>query len=204
MKRFASLFLRAAMALAFVLGPGASPALAGPVYHVAIDTGSLSGQGGYLDFLLMGLDNAAPVQATISNVAGRFDGASFTVGAAAGSVASGVTLDNSSGWTEFGQWAQFGGVFSFDIGFDTGAGFADGIGAGTSLSVALLDASLNYLGTAGDVATFSLQPGQDDVVVVGAGFASVEANAVPEPSTAWLGAAGLLLLTGMARRRTLR
>jgi hypothetical protein len=76
---------------------------------------------------------------------------------------------------------------------------APGIGCGTTLSVALPDADFGYLrGTSGDIATFALLPGQDAGVLAQAGFAAV--NAVPEPSSAWLAAAGLLM-GGVLRRR---
>jgi hypothetical protein len=202
MKHFTSIFLRTvvtpAVALAIALG-SAGPALAGPLYHVTIDTGTLSGQSGWLDFLFMGLDGATPVEASVSHLAGALGSASFASGQAGGSAGAGITIGNGDTFNEFGQWADFGGLFSFDVAFDTAAT----PGAGSTLAVALLDADWNYLGAPGDIVTFSLQAGRDDAITAAAGIASVglAVNAVPEPSTAWLGAAGLLLMGGMLRRR---
>ena len=195
--KLSSIFLRAALALA--LACSTALASAGPQYHVSVDTQSLAGQSGYLYFLFLGLVNAAPATATLSNFSGDFGAGVVTSGDAAGDVAGQLTLGNGSAWTEFAQWAHFGGLFGFDVAFEV----ASGSGAGTTLSVALLDADFGYLpATAGDVVTFALLPGQDAVVTADAGFAAVnEVTTVPEPSSAWLGAAGLLLMGGALRRR---
>jgi hypothetical protein len=195
MNKIASFFLRAALALTLAIGAG--PAWAGPQYHVTINTASLAGQQGYLDFLFLGLDNAAPAVATLSSLSGGFDGTIYTDGEAAGSAATTVTIGNGGAMNEFALWGAFGGQLSFDVGFEV-----EGlVGAGTTLSVTLLDADFRYLGTSGDVVTFALQPGAADVVTVAPGLASVgTASAVPEPATAWLGAAGLLLMGGVRRK----
>jgi hypothetical protein len=199
MNKIASLFLRAALALALAIGAGS--AWAGPQYHVTINTAGLAGQEGYLDFLFLGLDNAAPAVATLSGLTGDFHGPIYTDGEVAGSAATRVTIGNGSAMNEFALWGGFGGLLSFDVGFSV-----EGlVGAGTTLSVTLLAADFRYLGTNGDVVTFALQPGAPDVVTVAPGQASVgTASAVPEPATAWLGAAGLLLMGGVRRRKTRR
>jgi hypothetical protein len=199
MNKIASLFLRAALALTLAIGAGS--AWAGPQYHVTIDTASLAGQQGYLDFLYLGLDNAAPAVATLSGFKGRFDGTVYADGEVAGSAATRVTIGNGGAFNEFALWGAFGGLLGFDVGFEV-----EGLqGAGTTLSVALLDADFRYLGTSGDVVTFALQPGAADVVTSAPGLAVVgTASAVPEPATAWLGAAGLLLMGGVRRRKSTR
>ena len=204
MTKLNTMFVRAAAALALALGCCSGQALAAPLYHVAIDTTALSGQAGYLDFLYLALDNADPAQATLTHFAGDFDGPSFSFGGALGTVDSAVTLASANGGSELGQWARLGGRFSFDVAFgdDAGANPGAGVFAGSTFSVALLDDSYRYLGTTGDLVTISLQPGQPDAISVDAGFAAV--NAVPEPSSAWLGAAGLLLLAGSRRRASRR
>jgi hypothetical protein len=195
MNKIASLFLRATMALALAIGAGS--AWAGPQYHVTIDTAGLAGQQGYLDFLFLGLDKAAPAVATLSSLRGDFDGTTYTDGEVAGSAATAVTIGNGGAMNEFALWGGFGGLLSFDVAFDV-----EGLtGPGTTLSVTLLDADFRYLGTSGDVVTFALQPGAADVVTVAPGLATVNtASAVPEPATAWLGAAGLLLMAGVRRK----
>jgi hypothetical protein len=197
------MFVRTAAALSLALGCCAAPALAAPVaaassYHVAIDTTAFAGQAGYLDFLYMALDNADPARATLTHITGDFGPDSFVFGGASGTAGAGVALDSGKGGSEFAQWARLGGLFSFDVAFDTqpAAGTGAGVFAGTTFSVALLDSGLRYLGATGDLVTISLQPGQPDLVAADAAFASVT---VPEPSTAWLGAAGLLLLAASRR-----
>lgn len=195
MTSFKSYILRALLALAIACGAG--PALAGTSYHVSIDTSTLSGQSGYLDFLFLGLADATPAAVQLSNFSGNVASSSFTLGEASGSAAAGVSIANGSAWNEFGQWASFGGLFEFDVSFTVGAELA----AGTTLSLALLDDQFNYLGTAGDILTFALQPGLPDALTVNSQFATVSASPVPEPSSLMLMAAGTLLLTGVARRR---
>jgi MYXO-CTERM domain-containing protein len=203
MTTFNTMLLRAAAALTLALGCCAVPALAAPTYHVAIDTRAFSGQEGYLDFLYMALNNADPAQATLTHIAGDFGQDSFVFGGASGTTGAGVTLDSGKGGSEFAQWARLGGLFSFDVSFNTSPAGSTGAGvyAGTTFSVALLDSSLRYLGATGDLVTISLQPGLPDAVSSDPAFASVSTPAaVPEPSTAWLGAAGLLLLAASRRR----
>jgi hypothetical protein len=206
MTKLNTMFARFSMvltsALALALGCCAAPALAAPTYHVAIDTRAFSGQAGYLDFLYMALDNADPARATLTHIAGDFAPDSFVFGGASGTAGAGVTLASGSGGSEFAQWARLGGLFSFDVSFGTPPAGSAGAGvfAGTTFSVALLDSGLRYLGATGDLVTISLQPGQPDAISRDADFATVAA--VPEPSTVWLGAAGLFFLTASRRRNS--
>jgi hypothetical protein len=200
MTKFNTMFVRAAAALALALGCVGGQALATPLYHVDIDTTSLSGQAGYLDFLYLGLGNADPTRATLAHFSGDFAPAFFAFGDADGTADSSVTLGVGNGGGEYAQWARLGGRFGFDLTFGEPAAANAGAGvfAGSTFSVALLDDGFRYLGATGDLVTISLQPGQPDAIAVDAGFAAV--NAVPEPSTAWLGAAGLLLLAASMSR----
>jgi hypothetical protein len=193
MQMFKSLIGRSALALALLCASG--QLLANPVYHVTIDTSSLAGQSGYLDFLFLGLANATPAQASLNNFSGNMDSSGFVFGQASGSVSSTVLLGNGAGWNEFGQWVHFGEDFRFDVRFDIGPG----PGAGTDLGIALLDENYTYLASSGNIVTFSLQPGEDDRVSVDASLAKV--NAVPEPGSLAQLAAGFLLL-GLRRRRS--
>jgi hypothetical protein len=189
-----SFILRAALALGMLCSSG--QLLANPVYHVSIDTSALAGRSGYLDFLFLGLGNAAPAHASVTNTSGDFDVSGFLSGDASGSVGSGVLLGNAAGWNEFGQWVHFGDRFRFDVQFDVGMA-----GAGTDLGIALLDEQFGYLGSSGNIVTFSVQPGQDDQVSFDRSMADVNTNAVPEPGSVAQFAAGLFLLFGTLRRR---
>jgi hypothetical protein len=195
MQNFNSFMRRAFLLLALAFGAG--PALAGPTYHVSVNTSALAGQSGYLDFLFLRLGNSAPAVATLSNFSGAFQPASYTAGDVSGTAASSVSIGNGAGWNEFAQWADFGGSLGFDIGFDV----LSAVGAGTTLSVALLDSQFGYLGLSGDIATFALQPGAPDQVSFDSRFAAVNLTAVPEPSTVLLMAIGTIALLGKFRRR---
>jgi hypothetical protein len=185
-----ALFLRALLALTIAVG--APAALAGPIYRVSLDTSSLAGITGYLDLGLNGeLSNQAT--ATVSNFSGAFVGAPELFGGAAGDVAGGAVLRNTSTFNFFDQLVDFGGVVSFDVTFTDVA--ADN---GLLFSVALMSQNFDaYLGAAGNLFEISLVTGEPTVVDVLA--AGVDVNAVPEPAD-WLLLATGLMLIGFTRR----
>jgi hypothetical protein len=191
MTLFKSFLVRCILAVGMLCGSG--PLLASPVYHVTVDTTSLAGQSGYLDFLFLGLANSSPAHASVTNFVGDFGAGSFVFGDASGSVASGVVIGNGAPWNEFGQWAHFGDRFQFDVHFDASAA----PGAGSDLGIALLDDQFNFLGSNANIVTFALVPGVKDGVSVDARFATV----VPEPGSMAQIALGLVLLARLRRRR---
>jgi len=202
MHAFKSLMLHAIVALALLSGAG--PLLASPVYHISIDARGLSGQG-YLDFLFTGLGSAAAADVRLTNFSGDFDRSTYTASNAQGSLDAGVTIHNDTGWNEFGQLANLGGLLTFDVQFDVADDPAAGdpaagapAAAGSSLSIALLDPDLVHYaaGTGGDMVTFQVYPGQPPSFT-----ASDRAAVVPEPATLAQMAAGLVLLGAVRRRR---
>jgi hypothetical protein len=192
-----SLLLRTLLAAGTFAAAGC--ACANPLYHVTVDTRTLPGTGGYVDFLFAGPSSptspAAPT-ATIARVTGAFDDAdNFAWGSPRGTLASSLVLGNGD---EYGAWLRFGGILAFDVAF----GGIEAPGAsGMDLSVALLGADrFSYApGTSGNVVTFSLQPGEADDVTTDAALAGV--TPLPEPAALAQMATGFLLLAGALRRR---
>jgi hypothetical protein len=196
MLNFKNLLSRAL--LAFTLAAGAGAAVAGPTYHVDVDTSTLAGSQGYLDFLLLGQGDAAAASARLSHLSGDFSGDEVLSGAVSGSAKAGATIANSDFTNELSLWSTFGGHFSFDVSFDLAATPL----IGSLFEVALLDADFLYLApTSGDIAQFSLMPGQPVGLVPGS-FATISiVSDVPEPADWMLMAAGLALLRFTVRRR---
>jgi hypothetical protein len=195
MKPLTSLMLRALVALAMFSSAG--QLLASPLYHVSIDARGLAGQG-YLDFLFLGTASAATADVRLTNFTGDFALSAPVKSNAEGSVSTGVTIHNNAGWNEFAQLANFGGLFGFDVQFSV----ANDASGGTALSIALLDTGLsNYAnGTTGDLATFQLYPAQLESVSV-SDRAVVGPAVVPEPAGLATMTLGLMLLSGVLRKR---
>ncbi|HEX9174226.1 MAG TPA: NF038129 family PEP-CTERM protein [Telluria sp.] len=195
-----ALFTRALLALTLACGAGA--ALAGPTYHVTLNTAEFDGTVGYLDLLFLAEGSAAPATATFSNFVGNFGAAAVLEGDASGSVGTGVILGNTTGFNDFLQAVNFGGLFSFDVRFDADAGVD-----GSTLSIALFNEAFDsYLGAAGNLAEFALLPGAaDDVRNLAGDIVTISVAAdVPEPDAWMLMALGLLLLAYTLRRQAAR
>jgi hypothetical protein len=191
-----NLFSRALLALMLVSGMGS--ALAGPMYHVTVDTSPLAGKG-LLDFSFLGLDSSAAASAMLSNFVGDFAAGSMFEGDAAGDLASGVVLGNGTGLNAFTQEVNLGGSFGFDVRF----GDLGPAGDGTTLGVALYSPGFGeYLLAQGNLATFDLMP--DTPVAVSFDAAAVNVAEVPEPAALALLVFGLAIMTGMARQRRVR
>lgn len=167
----------------------AGGAVAGPLYHVSLDTTNLSGSG-YLDLTFSNLGDAAPATATLTNFTGHFDVGSLSQGIVSGDVGSTVTLGNTETFNELLQAVDYGGLFSFDVRFDE----AESGNVGTDFGVALTNATLDDYapGTGGNLVVIGLMPGMPDAVSANDRFTTVAA--IPEPASAALLAFGLLLL----------
>jgi hypothetical protein len=191
-----SLFSRALLAAALLTGAGA--ALAGPVYHVDIDTTSFTGLGtGYLDLSFLPLIESGPATATVSHLSGDF-GAYVDMSAPglSGSLDGKLVFDNTR-YADLFRAINLGGTFSFDLSFD---GPATGIG-GTDFDVSVFNEAYDYL--LASVVHVALRPGSitpsaDEQY---ASIAEVSAD-VPEPSAAALVLIGLMMAGAVVRRRT--
>ncbi|MDB5745525.1 MAG: sorting protein [Massilia sp.] len=187
-----NLFTRALLALMLVTGAGA--ALAGPTYHVTIDTAGYTGTG-TIDFTLFGYESSPDATAFLSNFTGDFGSESELINAS-GSIATGVLLGPRD-FSWFAQTLNLGQTFGFDLRFDVGQA-GDPVG----FSVGLYSDTLgHYLGEIGTLVAIELTPGQPDLVFADAGLAIV--SEVPEPATLASLALGLALMgsTLRARRR---
>jgi hypothetical protein len=187
-----SLFSRALLAAALVTGAGA--AVAGPVYHVDIDTASFQDLGtGFLDMTFLPGVESSPATATVSHLSGNFGDVLDMSAGVSGSVDGQVVFDNTQ-LADLFRSIKLGGHFGFDISF---SGPDSGIG-GTDFDVSLYDETSLL---AASLVHFVLQPGsvtvsfQEDYATVG------PAADVPEPSAALLVLIGLVMAGAVARRR---
>lgn len=189
--------LLAKMLLAACMLGGAAQAGATPLYNITIDTATLGGGQAYLGLYFLGLANAAPATATVSNLTGAFSGTPEVTGWVTGAPPGPVVFSNAGGGGELVRAVTLGGLLSFDVGFTLGAG-----DAGTTFGWALFDDS-RYLGADGDLGTVSLWPGAapEAIFVVDNISALSHVRAVPEPSSVLLMLAGMLCLMAHARRR---
>jgi hypothetical protein len=191
-----SLFSRALLAVALVTGAGA--AIAGPVYHVDINTASFTGLGtGYLDLTFLLLVESGPATATVSHFTGDFGSyVDMSAPGLSGSVDSKVVFENGL-YADLFREISLGGSFGFDVSFsgpDTGIG-------GTDFDVTVYDETgMNPL--LASVVHFTLQPGTVNVSFDEqyAAVGPVAAD-VPEPSAAALVLIGLMMAGAVARRR---
>lgn len=186
-----NLFTRALLALMLVTGAGA--ALAGPTYHVTVDSEDYSGTG-TIDFLFSAFITPAAATAYVSNFTGDYTGQGNAVGEVSGDLGTGLVLGTRDGFGAFAQTLNLGNRFSFDVRFDTGA-----LNEAVAFSVGLFSDEIGqYLGQNGTLVAIDLIPGEPALVAVDA-LASV--SEVPEPATLASLALGLALMGSSLRAR---
>lgn len=190
-------YLLAKLLLAASLLGGAGQAGAAQQYTVTIDTATLGGGTAYMGLYFLGLADAAPATATVTNLTGAFSGTPQLTGSVTGTPPGQLVFGNAGAGGELVMTVSLGGVLSFDVGFTVGAG-----DAGTTFGWSLFN-DASYLGADGDLGTVSLQPGAAPGGIFTVNNASnlSHVSAVPEPSSVLLMFAGMLCLMAHARRR---
>ena len=192
-------------AMGFCLALPASAA----TYQVSVDTSSLSGSSGYLDFGFAGLADSPAATSFVYALSGGFAlGAPLLDGAALVDP-HGWRLGNDGDFNAVFQSWQFGSSLQFTVDFG-GAWQTATNGSGNTFSLKLWDggASSSQLTTdsAGDVLRFQLAPGGGVGVetfardIAGAP-SPVTVSAVPEPESCAMLLVGLVAILGTARRR---
>lgn len=186
----------------------ATPASADTHYQVQLDTRAWAGSSGWLDFQFNPGNQPAPgAQLLISQLSGNFGSEFALEGQAAGSLASGFSLGNGSGFNNLFHAANLGGSFSFRLSF-SGDIYSQPGTVGTSFSLGLLAGDQqSYLGNP-DGALFLIElmpaldaggPASTTLSLLG-GQSIAAVAAVPEPESYALMLAGLAAL-GLLRRR---
>jgi len=202
MNRFANKIASMASALGLTLGLSlglALPAAATPYYHVSVDTSSLAGQEGYLDFLILSLADAGRVHATIANVSDTVAGPGIAYGDLDFGNPPYVRIGNGEGYNEFGQRILFDDRLDFDLALALDPTTPATGTAYTTLQVALIgDDQFSYLGFNQDLVDFDLRYGEAVGVRPLDGVAGVAQ--IPEAPALWLSMTGLGLLAAVRRR----
>jgi len=217
MKSIASKSFRSANLLACAGLLLASAASQAAVYHISIDTtvltlpGNLGSAPYSVDLQLNAGDTLNNNTAVVSNFA--FGGGSGAIGTAvglggvSGSIASGITLTDSSQYNEFYQTFGAGSTLSFDL------SLTQVVGAGLtpeSFSIAILDGTLANLPTSGVGDTLllanidttnPLSIGQLNLASGTGDFSGMTVTVIPEPTTTVC--ALLACGVGVLRRRRL-
>ncbi|WP_343731909.1 NF038129 family PEP-CTERM protein [Duganella sp.] len=160
-------------------------------YSITIDTATLGDGPAYLGLYFLGLADAAPATATVSQLAGDLSGPAQLSGAVSGALPGPLVFGNGG---ELVQAVTLGSVLRFSLSLTLGSG-----DSGLQFGWALFNDS-SYLGADGDLGVIALQPGAVPYTVSTFSAAS-SVTAVPEPATFVLLLAGLLCLATLRMRR---
>ena len=169
------------------------------IWQVDIDTSSIAGIGGYLDLQLNpGAADAQPVQARIGNFSSDASlGMGEVDGAASGSLAGVLVLDNTDALNAWLQGLVFGSHIAFTLDIDSTLS----AGSGSSFSALLWDGNFPpLLAAAGSDALLriDLMPNVSPTWMMSS---AVQVSAVPEPTIAMTFLAGLGLVGFVVKRR---
>lgn len=196
--------------LVAAMGFGLALPASAATYQVSVDTSSLSGTAGYLDFGFAGLTDSPAATSFVHAVSGGLAlGAPLLDGAAIAEL-DGWRLGNDGAFNAVFQSWQFGSSLQFTVDFG-GAWQTATTGSGNTFSLKLWDgeasSTLMTADAAGDVLRFQLAPGGGVGVETFArdisGAASpVTVSAVPEPESYAMLLLGLVTLLGASRRRS--
>lgn len=192
-------YVLARLLLAASLAAAVSPAAAGPIYRVVIDTSALGTGPAFLGLYFLGLSGVSEATATATNLAGAFSGPAMLTGSVTGGVPGPLAFSNENGGGDWVQAIELGGWFSFDVEFMVGSG-----DTGATFGWALFDAT-HYLGADGDLGNLFLQPGAQpgqQVTIALADTDLTRVTVISEPSTVALLLLAMLLWLTIARRRS--
>lgn len=182
------LMIKLMLAAALLGGAGQASA---QNYSVTIDTATLGSGPAYLGLYFLGLADAAPASATVSQLLGDFSGPVQLSGAVSGALPGPLVFGNGG---ELVQAVTLGGTLKFNLHFTLGSG-----DSGLNFGWALFNDS-SYLGADGDLGAIALQPGTTPYAV--STFSAVSSvTAVPEPASYALLLAGLLCMAMLRIRR---
>ena len=160
----------AILALALLGGLGSGSVQAGFItYEISVNTSSLSGESGFLDFQfnpgpIVNGNGALPASATITSFQ-TIGGAILPlsnppIGNASGSLSNTLTLDNGTVLNDFTQDFLYGSSFSFDLTLSQPLDDPNGT-VGSSFALTLFDSLFNSQLTTdpnGSVLTVNLNP----------------------------------------------
>jgi hypothetical protein len=202
MLNLTSLLHRALLALAFVAGT----AVAGPTYHVSIDTNGYSGDG-VLALAFAGIAGGPAATATVTHLTGTLGTGSVT-GDATGGAPGPISLFNASGNDFYFGDVSYGGLLAFDVNFSGDWETSSSLdGSMFSVFLANADFSALYGNPDGSVVDFALASNTNEAaanvtfLVNGGDVTVTDAAAVPEASQWAIFITGLGLMSWTLRRR---
>lgn len=171
-------------------------------YLVTVDTSSLAGTDGYVNFQFNPADLTAPAaEASILQWVGSTTllDAPLVEGNVTGALPSTVTMNNGTAFNDYFQSAQFGDALSFIVQF---SGNVSPSTLGTSFALALYAADgvtpLLTDDISGSLVRFELSATGIDYL---ANSSAAQVTPVPLPAAAWLLLSGIVTLTGATRSR---